>query len=123
MDQLPRQLRFYLERHRGEDRGTLVLTGDDGPSVAPEELGLRVAAAGERYEATTPWGDPLAGEVWFRSEHQIGVTVDAWGDGLLVLVGRPAGGGMAILTTHGPPGEDADGLRAAWTTWWEQRGR
>ena len=111
------QLRFYVERHAGEDRRTLVLSGmpveEDQPEL-PVLLGLAEAAAGTPYAASLPTGDEITGTVWFVDEHQVGVTVDAWGDGLLeVTRGRtPAG---AILTVYGT---DPTGLEARWQTWW-----
>jgi hypothetical protein len=116
------QLRFWLERHPGEERRTVFLGASDGEPLEPAALGLEAAAAlppGERYEATTPWGDRLAGEVWFRGPHQMGLTADALGDGLLVLFTRPQGGGKAILSTYGLPGEELERLRARWLEWWE----
>jgi hypothetical protein len=55
------QLRFALERHPGEDRRTIHGSG------RPEDESR------------------LEGEVWFRSEHQLGVIVEDWNDGLLVV--------------------------------------
>ena len=77
------QLRYALQRHPGEDRTTVYL---EGPQELPE-----VGAPGERYA----WRG-LTGEVWFRSDHQLGLTVDQWGAGLLVLQE-----GSAVLTGYG----------------------
>ena len=77
------QLRFALERHPGEDRTTVYLEGPQKQVVTGE--------VGDRYETAG-----LAGEVWFRTERLLGLTVDAWGDGLLVLM--PDG---AVLTAYG----------------------
>lgn len=77
------QLRFALERHPGQDRIALYLQ---------EHLDVPVSARlGERYATRG-----LAGEVWFRSAHQVGLTVDAWNDGLLVVTP-----GTAVLTGYG----------------------
>lgn len=77
------QLRFALERHPGEERRTVFLEG-----ALQRDVGAEV---GERYET-----QGLAGEVWFRTGRLLGLTVDAWGDGLLVL-----GPDNAVLTAYG----------------------
>ena len=77
------QLRFALERHPGQDRVAHYL---QGPQPRPE-----VGPSGSRYAV-----GGLTGEVWFRSADQLGLTVDQWGDGLLVL--QPA---AAVLTGYG----------------------
>jgi hypothetical protein len=105
------QLRFALERHRGEDRNTVYLSGDRAAALG---LGhLAVVAVGERYSARAANGDELAGEVWFRTEHQLGLTVDDWGDGLLVVSTAP-GGGSAVLTTYGLDAAAFARLRERW---------
>jgi len=107
------QLRLGVERHPGEERRAIELGGKLPSDVAPrtwEALGLADAGGlevGARYHASTPFGEELTGEVWFRSAHQLGLTVDAWGDGLLVAVQRPAddarphGGVQLVLTSYG----------------------
>jgi hypothetical protein len=74
------QLRYALERHPGEDRETRYL---EGPRRHPDTTGDRYALAGR------------TGEVWFRAEGQLGLTVVEWGDGLAVLT--PEG---AVLTGY-----------------------
>lgn len=113
------QLRFALERHPGEDRRTLFLAGRlraengrlpaDALGIAPANVGL----VGESYEATTAVG-ALAGEVWFRSVHQLGLTVDGFGDGLVIVTEQPA----LVLTTYGLDDDSFDRLRAHWAEWW-----
>jgi Activator of Hsp90 ATPase homolog 1-like protein len=129
------QLAFWLEAQQGVDRAvsprrTIYLAGHreqaDGPSLAAA-AGLSAIAdlpVGERYATTAVTGEPLAGVVRFRTEHQVGFSVDAWGPGMLVLAGRPGspksphGGGFALITAFGVT-EDAlariaDGWSAAW---------
>lgn len=77
------QLRYALERHPGEDRTTAYV---EGPQERPD-----LGAPGDRYA----WRG-LTGEVWFRSDHQLGLTVDQWGGGLLVLQAD-----AAVLTGYG----------------------
>ena len=79
---------------------------------------------GERYETTAVTGEPLAGTVRYRTEHQVGLSVDAWGPGLLVLAGRPPspksphGGGFALLTTFGASDDGLARLTREWSTAW-----
>lgn len=124
------QLRFALERHAGRDRRTLFFSGrsHEGGPRPPAAIGLSAldsVAPGERYSLRSGAGDTLTGTLWFRSVHQIGVTVDGFGDGLLVVHNRPVtsksphGGGMAVLTTYGLDDATFDSLGERWTSWWE----
>ena len=120
------QLRFALTHHWGEERHTVHLGGEtlaSSPKAVADALGLGdtgALAAGERYAAVVA-GEQLEGEVWFRSPHQLGLTVDAWGPGLLLLAEAPNppvphGAATATLTTYG---DDDDRTRAAsWRTLW-----
>ena len=79
------QLRFALERHPGEERRTLRLSG--------------------------PAGEPPAGEEYFRTEHQAGLVVD----GALAVIAADPSRGTATLTINAfgaPPDEAA--WRAWW---------
>jgi hypothetical protein len=124
------QLRFAMERHPGADRQTLFLNGRAkaaGTPLPAEAAGfgsLAVVPVGERYAVTTTSGDTLEGTVWYRSTYQIGVTVDGFGDGLVVVSARPRtakslhGGGQVLITTYGLAGNAFDALRERWTAWW-----
>lgn len=119
------QLRFALTYQWDQDRHTVHLGGEataSQPVAVADALGFGDAAAlapGERYACVVA-GEKLEGEVWFRSEHQLGMTVDAWGPGLLLLAEAPNapvrhGAATATLTTYG----DDDGTRAdRWHTLW-----
>ncbi|WP_020387055.1 SRPBCC family protein [Kribbella catacumbae] len=120
------QLRFAMERHPGESRRTLFYSGAGGRSTGPaEQLGLD-AAVGAQYEAEVV-GESVTGQVWFRSEHQVGVTVDQWGDGLLVLshIGateqKPNGAAMAVLTFYGVDDTAREAIDKRWRDWWSPR--
>jgi hypothetical protein len=124
------QLRFALGPQAGHARRTLFLSGRsrEGGPRPPAAIGLATLASvgvGEPYSILSGAGDTLTGTVWFRSAHQIGVTVDAFGNGLLVVHNRPTtdksphGGGMAVLTTYGLDNAAFESLRARWTSWWE----
>lgn len=121
------QLAFALSRHAGERRRTLYFSGSPrsaGAPLASAALGLASTSAGERYTVNEP---SLSGTVWHRNRHQLGVTVDAWSDGLLVVMDRPAderrprGGSQAILTTYGLDDAAFESLRAGWARWWDAR--
>lgn len=122
------QLRFKLERHRDDGRRTLFFSGPpQDPTISPVQwLGLGqvgLQEMGAPYGATVGPGDALTGTVRFTSANQVGVTVDDWGDGLLVAANGPAGGppytkGEAILTTYGLDDEQVAELAARWSTWW-----
>ena len=123
------QLAFAFARHPGQTRRTLFFSGPPREDqLARSLLGLDAApAAGE------PWSMPLgpdaaaSGQVWFTARHQIGVTVDAWGDGLLVVVDqppsakRPRGTTMLTLTTYGLDDAALADLQARWQAWWRER--
>ena len=124
------QLRFTLEHHARDERQTVYLSGRARAAADPlpiDALGLHVLAAvpvGARYSAQAATGDTLHGSVWFRSKHQIVLTVDEFGHGLLAIVRRPAGagsphgGGMAVLTFYGLHDGVFETWRARWHAWW-----
>jgi uncharacterized protein YndB with AHSA1/START domain len=87
------QLAFALEEHPAEERRTRQL--------AAAEFDVAPGAPGQAFEATAPWGDRLSGTVRYRTANQVGLRVEQFGDGLLVLHYPPGGGGRAILTLYG----------------------
>jgi uncharacterized protein YndB with AHSA1/START domain len=117
------QLRFALEYHPGEARRTLFYSGAGARSPI-EELGISPQPAGTPYELELI-GEQVKGEVWFTSEHQVGLSVDGWGNGLLVLSHvppgekKPEGASMAVLSLYGDV--DREALDQRWKTWWEAR--
>jgi hypothetical protein len=124
------QLKFALERHAGEARRTLYLNGRAKAAESPnpiEALGVApvwVVPVGETYERRVATGDTLTGTVLYRTGHQLGVTVSAWGDGLLIANLRPRtaksahGGGALLLTTYGMSDDAFKELRERWIAWW-----
>jgi hypothetical protein len=97
------QLKFSLERHPGQPRRTLFLAGV-GPEPDPVDL--------------------VEGEPWFRSEHQRGMLVPAWGDGLLVVAHQPEKQtAMAVLTTYDLDEAALAELGSTWLAWWQERYR
>ena len=98
------QLRFALEVHPGEDRRTLQLTSaGDLPLPPPLERD-------ERYEGETRWGEPWSGVPHHRTAHQLGLTVDSYGPGLVIV--HP--GRMAIVTTYGLDDDEVAALERRW---------
>ena len=124
------QLKFALERHPAENRRTIFLNGRAKNAGTPhpvEALGLSsvwVVPNGERYEVTAATGDRLTGTVWYRGPHQMGLTVDGFGDGLVIVQVRPKtaksayGGGSIIATTYGMADPAFAKLRERWSRWW-----
>jgi hypothetical protein len=124
------QLRFVLERHPADQRRALFLNGraqKPGDLLPAEALGLGAAVVvpiGQRYKVATAMGDVLEGTIWFRTVYQLGVTVDAYGDGLIIINTRPKtaksahGGGTVVITTYGLNDVVFAQLRERWTRWW-----
>lgn len=122
------QLRFMLARHPGDRRRTVFYGGapKDPTTSLGQSLGLaRVLTLepGTAYRTSVGPGDALTGSVWFVTAHQVGVTVDAWGDGLLVVADGPHGGppytqGQAILTSYRLDDTAHQDLVTRWTHWW-----
>lgn len=122
------QLRFALERHPDDARRTVFLAGV-GATSPVDALGLAEVAtrpAGSAYEAALQ-GEAVHGIVWFRSENQVGLSVDEWGDGLLVLShlapsqSKPAGAAMAVLSLYGGDAPTYEAVDRRWQGWWTQR--
>lgn len=119
------QLRFALEHHPSEPRRTLFYSGegDRGPA---QVLGIPELPSGTQYEVELV-GEPASGRVWFRSEHQVGLTVDGWGDGLLVLSHvapseqKPNGAAMAVLTLYDVDDAAREAIDKRWRDWWSPR--
>ncbi|MCT2586950.1 SRPBCC family protein [Actinophytocola gossypii] len=117
------QLRFAVERGPGAARRTVFLTGANpsGRSLA-QDLGLPLSGP----VATDLLGEHVTGEHWYRSANQLGIAVDAWGGGLLVLSshgpvdGKPNGVAMALLSTYGLDDARFAELRDRWTAWWDE---
>ncbi|MBN9363365.1 MULTISPECIES: SRPBCC domain-containing protein [unclassified Devosia] len=126
------QLRFLLERHPGAKRRTLFLSGRlETPGALPiSALGLealRTAADGSSASSTLPLDETVSGTVWHHSDRQVAMSVEGWGDGLMVITDQPApnagpnGGGTALLTTFGLSDAAFAALEQRWTAWWRQR--
>jgi hypothetical protein len=127
------QLRFALDRHPGEDRRTLYVGGkavDVDAFPVEAALGLTDVAAltpGSPYDTRAETGDALTGEVWFHTSHQFGITVEQFGDGLLIIGDQspatrpPHGGGWVLITTYGLDDTAFGELERRWADWWQAR--
>jgi hypothetical protein len=72
-------------------------------------------------------GEEISGKVWYRSNHQVGLTVHSYaehGDGLLVVTdqpviedARPDGGSMVIASTYDLGAAKLDSIRTSWDAW------
>ncbi|WP_035777043.1 hypothetical protein [Arthrobacter sp. H5] len=126
------QLRFALERHPNGTRRTAFFSGEssDGTSILGKLNAEQLGQPGEKYSLTLPNGQDLSGRVWFRSDKQVGLTVEQYaehGDGLLILADQPVikgtrdkPGALMIATTYGL---GAHSLREIWGAWDEFRAR
>jgi hypothetical protein len=124
------QLKFLLERHPGADRRTVYLNGRAASAATPlpaQALGLdpvAIVPVGERYAIETAAGETLAGTVWYRGAYQFGLTVDGYGDGLLIVNARPRteksahGGGSIVVTTYGLDDAAFERVHDRWKQWW-----
>lgn len=126
------QLRLALELHPGEGRRTIYLSGSSvaGVGEPSTELGLGEAAdlaPGQAYAARLGTGDSASGRVWYHTHFQTALTVEQWGNGLLVVSDmgtspkRPHGGGSVLLTTYGLDEAEFTSLEQRWRDWWSAR--
>jgi hypothetical protein len=123
------QLRFALERHPNDPRQTTYLGADSLPSGGLlASLGLdNLPEADEPYSTTLATGEAVSGKVWFRSERQLGLTVDSYADhggGLLIVAttpphpeGRPEGGCQVLISCYGLGARRLAEIREAWDGW------
>lgn len=119
------QLRFAVERQPGAPRRTVFLSGHnkDGRDLAAD-LGLSDDTDTAVVDLV---GEKVTTEPWYRAGHQLGVTVDVWGGGLLVVASsgptdaKPDGVAMAVLSTYGLDDDQLADLTSRWRAWWTER--
>lgn len=124
------QLRFAVERHALAERRTILFHGLLAePRPILDAAGLRALDAvetGAAYRVVAPSAEVLSGTVWARWPSQVALTVDGWGDGLLILADqpvnphRPDGGAMILITTYGLDDLTVSALELRWGAWWEK---
>lgn len=123
-------LAFAVEHHGLAERRTVylegpLLGGEDALSVVGLDGVDRVPGA--RYAATIAPGDYVFGVVHYVTEHQLGLTVQDLGPGLLCVAtqpvtdDRPTGGVSVLLTTYGLGDDEFEEIEAHWLRWWEER--
>ena len=127
------QLRLKFDLHpAGEARRTIYLSGPAKPGVGEPSTALRLDSAihldaEQPYSAHLDTGDSVSGKVWYRTHFQTAVTVEQWGNGLLVVTDmgvvpkRPHGGGSVLLTTYGLSETEFAALEQRWRGWWSTR--
>lgn len=114
------QLRFTLERGKTTGRLSYYLAAKKPFAEIAARSGVADLLAlppGTAY-ASTLAGEPVHGEVWFRSAQQFGVTVDSWGAGLLIIGGAEAGS-MAILSAYDQDEAEFAELTTRWQNLWD----
>lgn len=109
------QLKFALERHPQTPRRTIYADGTSSSHTSLwNALGIDTGwlpDPGEPYELTLSTGAALAGKVWYRTDTQLGLTVQSYaehGDGLLIMARqlpidglREHPGAQIIASTYG----------------------
>ncbi len=120
------QLAFMLARHSRDQRRTVFLSGPPraGGPLPIAALGLTDVAElppGARYDVEAATGERLAGEVWFRTRRQVGLTVDGYGDGLVVVAERPEDppSAMVVISTYGLDDAAVAAVEDRWRAWWD----
>jgi hypothetical protein len=122
------QLRFALERHPHGKRHTLFFEFPGTPGSVIEKLGLAdVPKPGEKCGLTLATGEEITGKVWYRSNHQVGLTVHSYaehGDGLLIVADqpvieniRPHGGALVIASTYDLGAHKLESISSLWDGW------
>ncbi|MCA4134381.1 SRPBCC domain-containing protein [Arthrobacter sp. M4] len=122
------QMRFALEHHPHGHRRTLFFQATGGEGSIIDKLGLKeLPKPGEAYSATLATGEEISGKVWYKTNHQVGLTVKSYADhndGLLIVADqpkiddvRPDGGAMVIASTYGLGAHDFDAIRERWDDW------
>jgi len=103
---------------------------DDSFPLPIDALGLHclgIVPVGQPYTTTAADGEALAGRVLYRSAYQLGLSVDAYGDGSLIVTSRPRtaksthGGGTVLLSTYGLDNGRFERVRERWAEWWTRR--
>jgi hypothetical protein len=122
------QLRFALERHPHGRRRTIFFSVPGTEGSAIEKLGVSdVPSPGEPYSLTLATGEEITGKVWFRSNHQVGLTVHGYaehGEGLVIVADqpsipdiRPDGGSLVIVSTYDLGAHRLEDVRKYWDKW------
>ncbi|MBT2515290.1 SRPBCC domain-containing protein [Arthrobacter sp. ISL-30] len=126
------QLRFAIEHHPHGHRRTLFFqaAGKNGSIISKLRLD-DPPKRGESYSLTLDTGEEISGKVWYKTNHQVGLTVHSYaehGDGLLIVADqppveevRPDGGSMVIISTYDLGAHDFEAIRNRWDKWREEK--
>ncbi|MBG0738178.1 SRPBCC domain-containing protein [Paeniglutamicibacter antarcticus] len=128
------QLRFALERHPHGTRRTIFADGMTSSARSLwEALGIDTGwlpEAGGDYSLQLSTGASLEGKVWYRSDTQLGLTVQSYAehaDGLLILAEqaplkgiRPAKGAQVIASTYDLGAAAFESIAEQWDGFMEQ---
>ncbi len=127
-------LKFYLERHAGQARRTIIRYWSSPRPVADTFAGLCALLglapdalhAGARYAATTAGGDEISGQiVAVDPGHLLAASVSELGDALVALTVHATGDGAYvnfIVGTFGLPDPQYAEARARWSQLLQQAG-
>lgn len=126
------QLKLAMEAHDLGPRRTLFYSGPalDEHGVPSEELGMAEVYELRPGASLAPMRTPdgaILGALWHTSPFQLGVTVPAWGDGMLIITDQPASRdsdspqGYCVLTTYGLTDDALAALDRKWSAWWKER--
>ena len=127
------QLKFALERHPKTARRTIFVDGTSSAHTKLwDALGIDTGwlpDPGEPYKLVLTTGATLSGKVWYRSNTQLGLTVDSYaehGDGLLILAQqaplpgvREHPGAQIIASTYGLGAASFESIGAQWDAFME----
>ncbi|MCO1660627.1 SRPBCC family protein [Pseudonocardia humida] len=110
------QLRLVLDLDPAAAAGTRHTVMRSG---SPRAGLVTDAGPGSAWSARLFGPEELAGTVWFRTPHQLGLRVHGWGDGLLtIMTDVPGGEGRVVLTTYGRSDDAAAATERDLLRWW-----
>ncbi|MBA3797923.1 MAG: hypothetical protein H0X18_02210 [Geodermatophilaceae bacterium] len=118
------QLRFTLEEAPEFPRRTIFLNVDGtGLTSVRAALGLTSVAAEQAYTVGGADEPDLRGRGWFSSDHQVGVTAESLGPGLVIAADKPDAtgdykGAMVIVSTYGQDEAAFANSVKEWGNWW-----
>jgi hypothetical protein len=96
-------------------RHTVMRSGSPPPGL------VTGADAGGAWRGRPFGAEELAGTVWFRTPHQLGLRVHGWGDGLLTIMTEvPGSEGRVVLTTYGRSDAAAAATEQDLLRWWDR---
>jgi uncharacterized protein YndB with AHSA1/START domain len=119
------QLRFAVEQDSAAARRTVFLSSGPAPAVR-DLLGVAGLTAGSDYAVAGDGAPTLEGRVWFDTADQVGLTVEAYGPGLVVLADKSGDqpghveSSTAIVSTFGLDDDEFTRVEDSWIRWWAE---